>query len=175
MAVPHPTDYAMNRVLFLALLALVGCKKPVPDSPPPADPVPAKAVSVAPAAPGKPPAGPPKKLIEAGAPEFDAMLAKYKADPKTKKFEREIITFVMAVDSVKEINKTSYQVTGKGSGLNLVCTFILPPNLPLNDRVKSLQPGDQLTYMAQPASYKAGSPPMIVSLSGSILGVESKN
>jgi hypothetical protein len=111
-------------------------------------------------------------VIEAGRPEFETMLAEFKANPKTKKFEREIVTFIMTVQSVKQVDKETYEVMGAGPGVNLVCTFPLPPNLAVNDRVKTLAPGDKLTYWAEPADYRPGTPPTITSLSGSFMAVE---
>ena len=154
----------MKRAVLLTLLVLIGCKKSNPEATDPGNTPAAAPVSK----------GPTKKLIESGTPEFDAMLAEFKADPKTKKFEREIVTFVMAVESVKEVNKETYLVKGKGDGVNLVCTFLLPKDLELNRQAPTLAAGDKVTYMAEPAGYKPGTPPTITGLSGSILGVERK-
>ena len=149
----------MKRMLLFALLAAVGCQKA--PSPSPARTVPAT------------PAASAKKVIESGKPEFDTMLAAFKADPKTTKFAREIVTFKMTVESVKEVDKQTYLVKGKGEGANLVVTFLLPANLQLNQQARHLGAGDTVTYWAEPAEYTPGDPPTITSLSGSIMSVGS--
>lgn len=156
----------MRRFLVLTVL-IVGCKKAAQETP-------ASAPAAAVLAAATTPETPVKKPIEAGRPEFDVMLADFKADPKTTKYERDIPTFVMTVESVKEIDKQKYIARGTGDGLNLVCTFILPPNLPLNSEARTLGPGDKVTYLAGVANYKPGTPPTITGLSGSIISVTKK-
>lgn len=146
----------MNRLPLLACLAAVGCHKDLPTTP-----APTAAASATPA----------RRGIEAGTPEWEAMLADFKADPGTKKYERSVVTFAMTVEAVTEGNKETYRVTGSGPGAKLVCTFLLPPNLQVNDRVRTLAPGDTLTYLAEPAKYTPGDPPTVTSLSGSVLSM----
>ncbi len=147
----------MTRFLLPALI-VVGCQK----------------APLSPSAPSPPPAatGPTKKVIESGSPAFAGMLAAFKADPKTTKFAREVVNFKMTVRSIREVNPQTYQVTGQGDGVNLTVTFLLPPNLTVNQQARQLAPGDSLTYWAEPAEYTPGDPPTITSLSGSIRGVE---
>jgi hypothetical protein len=148
----------MKRVLLLALVVVVGCKKAPSDTSAPTLPA--------------TPTTPTKKIIEFGQPEFAAMLAAFKADPKTTKFARELVTFKITVDSVREVNRETYLVKGKGDGIILIVTFLLPPNLALNQQARQLAPGDNVTYWAEPAEYTPGNPPTLTSFSGSILGVE---
>jgi hypothetical protein len=145
--------------LLLALVAVAGCKKAPP----------------APSAPTLPanPTATTKKVIESGSPEFAAMLAAFKADPETTKFAREIVTVKMTVGSVREVNPQTYLVRGKGDGVNLVVTFLLPPNLTVNQQARQLVAGDTVTYWAEPTQYTPGDRPTITSLSGSIMGVQS--
>jgi hypothetical protein len=156
----------MKRLLAaVALLAVGGCKKAVPEV---SNAAPAAPVSVSPATTPK------NKVIETGNPEFEKMLADFKANPKTKTYERSLVTFKMKVESVKELDKKRYLVNGTADGVNLVCTFLMLPDLPVNNRLREVAPGDKLTYWAEPTEYKPGDPvPTITSFSGSFLALES--
>ena len=156
-------------VIVVAFMAVVGCKKSASDAPVTDSPAVKNPTTVT------SPTTPTKKSIEMGNPEFEKMLADFKADPKSTKYQRELVTFKMIVESVKEVNKENYLIKGKGEGgkVDLVCTFMLPPNLDVNNRARSVGPGNKLTYLAGPYEYKPGDPvPTITSAAGSILAVE---
>lgn len=150
-------------IAFLALALVLGCHKADSGS----DSTPQPTVGTA--------AAPTKSIIDSDKPQFEEMVRALKADPKDPKYKRQLLNIDIEVEERTESKKDAYLVTGTAGGLTIKVTFLIQPNLTLNQQARTLSKGDRVYFFCELAEFDPKpDPPVLTSYSGSILRISRK-